>query len=123
MKRACIPLPVHMHLCSYAFTDTYVLATPACYERRGTGCRVRSLNFDPEMATARPLCAWPSTTGRRRYVHTIGETRNDRKEVGQKNGHRHLSNGTLHDSNDPPLNFSTNSLRHARSRASLETRN
>lgn len=27
------------------------------------GTRVRSLNFDPE--TARPFCAWPSTTGRR----------------------------------------------------------
>jgi len=60
-----------------------VPATPARYKRRGTGRGVRSLNFDPEMATARPLCAWPSTTGRRSTCirHTINEKRNEREEV------------------------------------------
>lgn len=67
---------------TFACMYTYALATPARYERRGTGRRVRSLNFDPEMATARPLCAWPSTTGRRdtRIRRTVGETFWETKE-------------------------------------------
>lgn len=66
---------------------------PTRYERRGTGRGVRSLNFDPEMATARPLCAWPSTTGRRSTCiwHTIDEMGNEREEVAFLSEKRPLS--------------------------------
>lgn len=38
------------------------------------GRAVRSLNSDPE-TTARPLCAWPSTTGRKRVcIHRASST-------------------------------------------------
>lgn len=68
----CLPLLLHTHtytraralthVCAYY---TYASTTPAHHERRGTERGVRSLNFDPETTTARPFCAWPSTTGRR----------------------------------------------------------
>lgn len=56
--RACISLSLHMYV------HVRMATIPPLTNVTARGRGVRSLNFDPETAAARPLCAWPSTTGR-----------------------------------------------------------
>lgn len=89
------------HACIYAYY-TYVSTTPASHERHGTESGVRSLNFDPETSTARPFCAWPSTTGRRAcmYVHRWKRTNGRNAEIAVEKRPLSSSSGVLGDSND-----------------------